>query len=174
MYVVHAYSTVSYEAPGSYPKIRVVSPNEYYAEILNEDYAGKVSEFTAVNQYEYDCIVNRRDDAALVKHLKHIEEVERRHLEIIGELIRLLGVNPTFRSGFQSEKLFWTGKNIEYGKNSKEQLKNDLELEYCSIRNYNMHKKLISDPYIKAILTRIIDDEYVHVHVLEALIRGER
>ncbi len=174
MYVVQSFSTILYEDKSRYPKLQVVSKNEYYAEILREDYAGKASELTSVNQYEYHYIANRRDDSALAKHLGNIQEVERRHLEILGELIRLLGGKPIFRSGYQTDKTDWSCKKIEYGESQKEQLKNDLELEYRSISNYNMHSKLISDPYIKAVLARIIKDEYVHVHVLEALIRGER
>ncbi|MDO5294548.1 MAG: manganese catalase family protein [bacterium] len=174
MYVVQSYSSISYADKSKYPKLQVISPNEYYAEILQEDYAGQVSELTSVNQYEYHYIVNRRTDASLAKHLGNIEEVERRHLEMIGELIRLLGFDPIYRSSFENDKTEWSCRQIQYGGNIREQLKCDLEAEYRSIRNYNMHKKLINDPYIKAILARIIMDEYVHVHILEALIRGER
>ncbi|MDO5520192.1 MAG: ferritin-like domain-containing protein [bacterium] len=174
MYVVQSYSSISYADRSKYPKLHVMAPNEYYAEILQEDYAGGVSELTSVNQYEYHYIVNRRKDASLAKHLGNIEEVERRHLEMVGELIRLLGVDPMYRSCCNNDQSEWSCKRIEYGGKVTEQLKCDLEAEYRSIRNYNMHSKLIEDPYIKAILARIVKDEYVHVHILEALIRGER
>lgn len=37
--------------PAPYPEVRVVAPNRQFAELLLEDYAGAISEFTAINQY---------------------------------------------------------------------------------------------------------------------------
>lgn len=165
--------TVRYEDVSPYPEITVISPNEYYANLLFEDYSGQVSELTSFSQYEYHYIYNCKYDYKIVRHLRELAAVEKKHMEIIGELITLLGAYPVFRSSFQGNKCYWTGEKVAYGRTLTEQLKMDLEEEYRTICAYNTHIKLINDPGIKKLLARIVKDEYVHTTVLQALIRGD-
>jgi bacterioferritin len=50
-----------YASPLPYPEIKVMEPNKYYATLLLEDYAGMISELTAVNQYSYHSFMLNRD-----------------------------------------------------------------------------------------------------------------
>ena len=164
---------VLYQEESDYPAIEVVSPNEYYASLLFEDYAGSNGEMTSFAQYEYHYMDHCHYDYRIARHLRNIASVERRHMEILGELICLLGGFPVYRSNLYHENSYWNAKRIDYGRNIEEQLKLDLEKEYRCICNYNIHIKLIDDPYIKQMLERIVKDEYVHTTVLQTLIRGD-
>ena len=42
-----------YSDPSPYPKVKVERQNMFYAELLMDDYAGVISEFTAISQYLY-------------------------------------------------------------------------------------------------------------------------
>ncbi|WP_339061131.1 manganese catalase family protein [Tepidibacillus marianensis] len=80
-----------YAVPGAYPETKVLKPNRAYAEILMDDYAGVVSEFTAINQYLYHHYFFDIIDNQLADLLEGVAVVEMYHLEILADLIILLG-----------------------------------------------------------------------------------
>lgn len=159
-----------YMHDSDYPPLKVISGNDYYAEILLEDYAGVDSECTAIMQYSYHQNVNRLVDEDVVDHLGKIILVEAMHRDILAQVIYMLGTYPVYRSGTMSDRGYWSTKHVGYGRGLKEQLQNDLDMEYRSIKNYNTHIRLINDPYIKAILARIVKDEEVHVKWIQYML----
>ncbi len=159
-------ATHKYQSELPYPKIQVIGPNPYYANIIKEDYAGMVSEMTAINQYLYHYFDTKNYDKEVGDTLEQIAIVEMRHLEILAELISLLGEKPIY----YTQNSFWSACYVYYGNNLYEQLVNDLNSEYAAIENYNCHINIINDPYIKEILERIIADEEEHIKILKDLI----
>jgi len=160
-----------YSHPSPYPEVKVLAPNSYYAEILMDDYAGLVSEFTAINQYLYHYFLAEDLHEETSKLLENVAITEMLHMEILAEIIKLLGGNPVFRGSFSTQGRFWNGCFVYYGQSICDQLKADLDAEYKAIRNYQMHINLITDPYVQAILKRIILDEQVHVSLFIDAIR---
>jgi len=156
-----------YRAPGPYPEIKVTSPNLTYAEILMDDYAGVVSEFTAINQYLYHHYFFEVIDEELGEILEGTSINEMYHLEILAELILLLGGDPKFRGSESTQGRYWSGGYVQYGHTICEQLDLDIQAELDAIKNYVEHIQLIDDPNIKAILRRIIKDEEVHLRLFE-------
>lgn len=154
-----------YTAQEPYPPIMVKRQNIKYAEILMDDYAGVVSEFTAISQYLYHHFFFRFVDDPLADLLRGIAVVEMYHMDILAETIILLGGDPKIR-GSKSTKLdYWNGGFVEYGNSLCEQLHLDIEAEAKAIKNYKTHIKLIDDSYIQAILNRIIKDEERHIQL---------
>ena len=49
----------------------------------------------------------------------------------------------------------------------------DIESEKAAINQYRMHMRRIRDPYVNAVLTRIIRDEEYHIMTLQALLYGD-
>ena len=47
----------------------------------------------------------------------------------------------------------------------------DIEAEKATINQYQIHMKMINDPYINAVLARIIKDEEYHIMLLRTLIK---
>jgi bacterioferritin len=153
--------------PSPYPPIKVQCANLHYAEILTDDYAGVVSELTAVNQYLYHHILFQEIDKKLGKLLENVSITEMRHLEILARVIRMLGSSPVLRGAYSTGGQFWAGNFIYYGTNLYEQLQADIDAEYTAIAQYQKHIHLIADPYIQAILKRIILDEKVHIRLFQ-------
>ena len=156
-----------YRAPGPYPEIKVQKPNLKYAELLMDDYAGVVSEFTAISQYLYHHYFFENIDEELGDLMEGVSINEMYHMEILAELILLLGGDPRIRGGASTQGQYWNGSFVGYGNHLCEQLQLDIDAEVGAIKNYKKHIKLIKDPYIQAILARIIKDEEVHIQLFE-------
>ncbi|UWG96278.1 manganese catalase family protein [Dehalobacter sp. DCM] len=154
-----------YADPSPYPAIAVQQSNIYYAELLIDDYAGMVSEFTAISQYLYHHYFFREVDEALGELLDNIAITEMLHMEILAELIRKLGGNPVIRGGSSTAGTFWSGSFVCYGHQLCDQLQADIQSEQKAIAAYREHIRIIADPNIKAILQRIILDEEVHIRL---------
>ncbi|NLI93809.1 MAG: bacterioferritin [Peptococcaceae bacterium] len=161
-----------YADPSPYPEIKVQAANLHYAELLMDDYAGVISEFTAVSQYLYHHFYFKEIDEKLGELLENVSITEMRHMEMLADLIKKLGGNPVIRGSYSTSGQFWSGNYIYYGTNLCEQLKADIDAEYKAIEEYQKHIRSIDDPNIQAILHRIILDEKVHIRLFnQALVQ---
>jgi len=150
--------------PEPYPEPRVVRPNHYYAMLLLEDYAGTVSEMTAINQYFYHHLTfETYNDLAELEEC--ISIIEMHHLELLGETIQLLGVPPEFRTLTNNRANYWNASYVYYGNNICDRLAADIAAEKAAIQNYRFHQYIIDDPNIKQLLERIIKDEEHHLRL---------
>ncbi|MFY9431707.1 MAG: manganese catalase family protein [Thermacetogeniaceae bacterium] len=157
--------------PAPYPEVRVAEPNPKYAQLLLEDYAGAVSELTAICQYSYHHFVLEEENSEVSKLLSCIALVEMHHLEILAETIYKLGVDPRYRiiEKNNAEK-YWDSSFVFYGTALCDRLTADLAGEWAAIANYRKHQHMIGDPYVKRILERIILDELHHVVLFNQVI----
>lgn len=151
--------------PAHYPEPRVVGPNHYYATILLEDYAGIVSEMTAINQYFYHYLTFDKKYEELAELEECIAIIEMYHLELLGKTIQLLGVAPEFRTLTNNHTVYWNASYVYYGQDVCDRLAADIAAEKMAIQNYRLHQQLIGDPYIKELLERIIMDEQHHLQL---------
>lgn len=151
--------------PTPYPEVRVQRPNRYYAELLLEDYAGQVSEMTAINQYFHHHIVFEEKFSDLAELEECVSIIEMWHLEMLGETIRLLGVNPQLRTLTNNKATFWCGNFVYYGNSVCDRLAADIAAEKSAIEQYRKHQQLIRDPYIVEMLERFIMDEQHHLQL---------
>ena len=126
--------------------------------MLKEDYAGAVSEMTAVSQYIYQNIVST-DNESFANAILQIGIVEMSHLDMLGDAILALGGNPTFGNG----SVFWQGKLVNYTKTLPEMLRADIEAETQAIATYERHAANTTNASVRALLRRIIQDEQLHL-----------
>ncbi|HIU40225.1 MAG TPA: manganese catalase family protein [Candidatus Aphodocola excrementigallinarum] len=157
-----------------YPEVKVEEKNTYYADLLSQDYAGVVSESTAVMQYSYQHFDKSKENKEFAEIIAEIAEVEMKHLELLGETIKLLGKEPVYKT-CESERgdcVFWSAKNVNYKTDLKDMLKSDINSEKGAIKNYENHKRLIKDKYIKNMLDRIILDEKRHLEIFNNIYDG--
>jgi bacterioferritin len=146
-----------------YPPIQVEGPNPEYARLLLDDYAGMVSEMTAINQYLFHHFDMPEELADAAQLLEEVAIVEMHHMEILAKLIKLLGQPPMYMDG---QGLFWNATFVPYLPGCPcEQLQSDIHAEQIAIETYRRHMELIDDRYIKEILARIIMDEELHLHL---------
>lgn len=141
----------------------MVRPNRYYASLLLEDYAGQTSELTAINQYFFHYLMfeEKYEDVAELEEC--ISIIEMFHLELLGETIRMLGVEPRYRTITNNQRTFWNASFVYYGNEICDRLAADIAAEKSAIQQYRLHQQLIDDPNIKELLERIILDEQHHL-----------
>ena len=161
-----------YRLPEPYPEVKVAGKNPYYAQLLLDDYAGKVSETTAIMQYvhhhmEMEAMPGWQEAADLEEG---VSIVEMEHLEMLGETIILLGGIPRYCDGQQQP---WGPHYVEYlDFDPCAQLRADISAEQIAIQQYTAHMRMIQDPNIQALLARIIKDEEYHIQLFsEQLMR---
>ena len=152
-----------------YPPIKVLRKNKYYADLLSADYSSAVSEFTAIAQYvnHETRLTKWHCDVAIT--LLSIAMTEMEHLQIIGELILLLGGSLTYDTTYANTNVTWKTKYVEYEVTPQEMILADIEGEKAAIAQYKEHINVICDPYICAVLTRIVKDEEYHITLLKEL-----
>lgn len=166
------YKLSEFSAEGPYPEIKVAGPNDYYAFLLLSDYSGLVSEMTAINQYLYHHLwfeEGNKDEIADL--LKGISIVEMHHLEMLAEMIILLGGDPKYIGGLSENFSFWCADYVYYGCGLVDRLEADIQAEQNAIKNYSEHIAIIKDPYIQAVLRRIIKDERHHLRLFEEALK---
>ncbi|ATD54665.1 ferritin-like domain-containing protein [Clostridium chauvoei] len=152
-----------------YPKIEVDTINLQYANLIQMNYAGMISEFSAINQYIYHEISLFEDYPDVTYTLKGISKVEMHHLQILGELIIVLGGNPGYWINRKNKKLNWSPNFVVYGSTLKEMLAADIAGEKDAIDQYRKTANQIQNENIVAIINRIILDEEQHIKLLNRL-----
>ena len=143
--------------PEPYPPMEVAERNLTYAKILARDYAGTVSEMTAITQYVYHNLdIGNKEVSDL---MMCIARVEMHHLHMLGTLIKKLGGDPRY----EVESNYWNAGFVKYGRNMCQQITLDIDAEYAAIRQYKLHLTYIDDPFVKEVIKRIIMDEEYHI-----------
>lgn len=160
-------------APGPYPPVKVVRKNLYYAKLLLDDYASDRSELTAITQYIYHHITLAPVNEEASDLMECIAVVEMDHLHMLGEAILLLSGDPEFRGFLNNNNQWWSGQYVYYGAGLYDRLVADLAGERGAVEQYERHKDFIADPYIKALLERIIQDEKLHIELLKHILKGD-
>jgi len=158
-----------YKSDLPYPEISCQDKNKSYANLIQVNYAGAISELTAINQYIYHSLAVSEKFKDVAHCLKHIAMVEMEHLEILGKLIIALGGDPRFEINKGGRDLEWSPKFIEYGSNLASMLRENIDGEKASIRQYKSTISLIKDDKIIKILERIIVDGEIHIKTLVLL-----
>lgn len=155
-----------YKGNKPYPTVRVEKPNHHYASLLLEDYAGTVSEDTAIHLYLFQFLIANNEIQEYANAMKKIAEVEMHHLRLLGETIKLLGLNPAYGTVSNYHKFNpFTSLNVNYTTNLKLMIEADIQSEQKAITQYQYHRSIIQDKYVKQLLTRIIEDEEVHLDI---------
>ncbi|GAV23857.1 ferritin-like domain-containing protein [Carboxydothermus pertinax] len=157
-----------------YPPVKVESPNIMYAEILMDDYAGIAGELTAITQYLYHHLESEKVSPLTSALFKEIALVEMHHLDMVGRLIMEFGGNPTYRGSFGNNFAYWSGSFVNYSQSIREQLIADIQAEKTAIENYQRHAAIIDDPYARAVLYRIIEDEELHLKLFRDALKNLR
>lgn len=155
-----------------YPPTQVREKNSSYANLLSVDYCGSVSEMTAITQY-----INNENrlvcmKSPIAKTILGIAIAEMIHLQKLGELIYLLGGNLDFTAKHQNGmRKMWTPGYLMAPEKADKMIYADIEAEKAAINQYRMHMKMMNDPFIHAVLERIIKDEEYHIMLLQELLR---
>ena len=153
-----------------YPPIKVEKSNLKYAQLLNISLAAASSELTSVTQYLYQKWIFKADYHETAKIIGKIAEMEMRHMQILGELIVLLGGNPMYCAVKNRKLSVWNGNMVCYATDPRQAMLENIVLEQAAINTYNEQIALIEDDCIKAVLERIILDEESHSQIFNQIL----
>lgn len=155
-----------------YPSLQDIQPNCHDLHCIYNDYAGMVSELSAITQYVYHQLLAKEQNFTTIgKDLLSIAQVEMRHLNILGGVILRLGGAPTFTYEKDHQLRYWNGGMIDDCTQIKTMLLEDLRLEQDTIACYKRQAQQVSQPTISAVLNRLILDEDIHVERLQSLLK---
>ena len=152
-----------------YPKVELNCKNMYWAKLLQEDYAGAVSELTAITQYIYGDTVLAEKYKEISNTLICIAIAEMKHLDMLADTIFMLGGNPKFLVHDCKKPKNWTPDYINYQMSMCNILLTNIQAEKSAIAQYKIHICKIDNEQIRELLTRIIMDEELHIEVLSEL-----
>lgn len=150
-----------------YPEIQVMEKNQAYANLLSMDYCGATSELSAITQYINNENRLSAERCSKARTLLGIAMAEMMHLQKLGELIVLLGGTVDYTAKQRNGRPnMWTPEYLNIPENERKMIMADIESEQAAINQYKMHIKMIRDPYVNAVLERIILDEEYHIMLL--------
>lgn len=141
--------------------------NICWATSISGAFGGPGSESTAIAQYTAHSFFTV-DYPEIYHAYRCIASVEVRHLYLLGNLVRDLGLAPKFMT--YETNCYWTGKNPTYAYELKSILLADLEGERASIAHYEKLIKQIDSPDFQRLFQRIILDERNHIEILTSFL----
>lgn len=157
-------SCSQYQLNLPYPEI-TGGPEPETVTLLHEDYAGMVSEFTALNQYMYQYILLTEKDRSFAHELECIAITEMRHKEMLGKAIVRLGGTPIFATC----NSYWCANFVNYVEDPQRMLVSNIGIENAAIANYRFHIQMISNASVRQLLERIILDEELHIRLFNEM-----
>ena len=158
---------IRYAAPDPYPKLEVERPDIPFAKKLLFAFASEKSEMTATTNYYYRSIVLQIKNPAISQMMKSLAEVEQRHLEILANLVFLLGYDPKIRTVKNNALTFWKADCLDYKKDVKSILGSAIKEEQNAYKTYILLSRQACDLKVSRILYRLSLDEKLHIKILK-------
>lgn len=151
-----------------YPELCDVTPDYKFGRLVYDSYAGNKSELTTILSYVFQHLTNEeREDVATL--LMVIAKQEMKHLELLGEILVQLGLEPYYMSTYGNK---WCSDNVRSKFNNVvEMLDFNIESEKGAIQEYKHLINVCGNDSIKAVLARIIMDEENHIQIFDMLKR---
>lgn len=168
------YVPESYADGSPYPELKVQGANREYARMMLFNMSGRESEMTAANSYFYASLVLVSSEPQAAACLGKIGEVEMRHVYMLGRLACLLGADPRLWWKNGQKMHYWNPGNVVYTRDPQAAIRWAISREKDTIVQYRKQITYIQDPYICAVLERILLDESHHVLILEKMGRSLR
>ncbi len=151
-----------------YPKVDETTPDPETVALLKQDYAGSVSELTAIMQYLYQH--SRSANETFSNAMREIALFEMEHLDMLGSAIQALGGKPSFDDG----RYYWQAGKVNYADDYPAMLQANIDAESAAIANYQQHAAQTTNPQVRALLDRIIQDEQLHLKFFQESLAQSR
>lgn len=152
-----------------YPPVMVNTPNGNYGRQMLDNFAGRNSEMSAFGGFLYYYYMLMKDYPEIAAVFKEIYQVELLHMEIFGELAYLLGMDPRMWSYANSRIQYWSPSYIIYQHTLQNILETAIYREELILEKYQGQLNRMEDPYISAVMERIILDEEHHLALLNVI-----
>ena len=149
-----------------YPELCRVTPDYKFGRLVYDAYAGDKSELTTILDYVFEYLTNGENEE-VATFFKMISKQEMKHLELLGEILVSLGLKPYYMSTYGNK---WCSDNVKAEFESlEEMLECNIQMEKEAIKGYQYLINVCENESIKAVISRIIMDEEMHVQIFEML-----
>ena len=156
-----------------YPTTEGITRDALSLRIISPAYASSASETTAILQYIYHTFFFLKDKHAdIADTLESIAIAEMFHLKLLGETILALGAHPVYSAYPPACFNFYSTKYVSYANGLKNMLIDDLAGEKHAVRAYENMLCKLKNKQVSDIIARILEDEKLHVTVLEGILKG--
>lgn len=157
--------------PEPFPTTNDICEDAYSLRIISPAYASSTGELNAILQYIYHSFFfGRYGYADVAEKLVSIAVAEMLHLNILGQTILALGAPPVYCRNPSTGFDFYNAKYVAYSRSLKYMLEDDILGEKQAICDYDNMLKRLKNPQVKKIVSRIRDDEILHVDTLQNIL----
>lgn len=156
----------------SYPTTEGIARDALSLRIISPAYAASASEMTAILQYIYHSyFFDKEGRTDIADTLEGIAVTEMVHLKLLGGTILALGAQPVYTAYPPACFNFYSTKYVSYSCGLKNMLEDDLAGEKHAVRAYECMLSKLKNKQVKEIIARILEDEKLHVTVLEGILQ---
>lgn len=161
----------------------IITPNTYNYDLsaLSEDlqsariiapaYASRNSELGAILQYAYYAIIlDNLGYTNQSRQLMQIAEQEMHHLNLLGQTLIRLGVNPIYTAYPPNRDGYFTTRFIDYVQNPRRIIEVSLCGERCAIKQYDDIISRLRNQAVIDIIRHIRENEEEHVEILNSML----
>ena len=153
-----------------YPSLAGIGEDLRTARLLSPAYAGIHSELTAILQYVYHYFNFIKEfDEKTADTLMGIAIAEMEHLEILGNLLVKLGVDPIYTHFPPYRTEYYSTRAVSYSKTPVKMLLDDISGEMLAISEYKNFIERSNNERVNEIIARILLDEELHLTMLKDL-----
>lgn len=155
-----------------FPTTDEIIPDAYSLRILSPAYAAPQGELTAVLQYIYHSFFfAKKGYKEIAETLENIAIAEMFHFKLLGKTILALGAPPVYSQYPPSCFSFYSTKYVTYSCSLRNMLEDDLLGERKAISDYERMLKCLKNEDIKNIISRILQDEKLHLEKLQSMLK---
>lgn len=154
-----------------YPTTEGICPDAYSLAVISPAYASSTGELNAILQYLYHCFnfeKHRLNDYA--ETLESIAVAEMLHLKLLGETIIALGAQPIYCQYPPTAYNFYSTKYVVYSRDLINMIEDDIMGEKHAICQYSKMLKRLRNEQVKVIVSRILEDEKLHLDTLKGIL----
>lgn len=157
--------------PEPFPATKDICEDAYSLRVISPAYASSTGELNAILQYIYHSFFFARCGYAdVAEKLVSIAVAEMLHLNILGQTILALGAAPVYCRNPSTGFDFYSTKYVSYSRSLKYMLEDDILGEKQAICDYDNMLKRLKNTQVKKIVSRIRDDEILHLDTLQNIL----
>ena len=154
-----------------FPTTDGICPDAYSLAVISPAYASSTGELNAILQYLYHFFNFKHQ--GLMEYAETLERIaiaEMLHLKLLGETITALGAQPVFCQYPPTAYNFYSAKFVSYSRNLVNMIEDDIMGERHAICQYSRILQRLKNNQIKAIVSRILEDEKLHLETLKGIL----
>lgn len=154
-----------------FPTTKGICHDAYSLRVISPAYAAPSSELNAILQYLYHYHFFKSNGCdEFAQTIENIAIAEMIHLKLLGATILALGAAPVYTANPPAMFNFYSAKYVTYSRTLVCMAEDDVRAEKQAIRGYERMLKLLRNEKVKEIISRILEDEKLHLAAFEHIL----